>query len=135
MSRTWVNRLLGLEDSFTFGDPASLPMEPFEYISRQAQGDWVLLDERDQTLYIGAGMTTERADYSIRFDLGMSWHEFHGPVPLAHELGPLLVALEPLGLLLQFGGAKGFSSGLLALGLLADGRDGGVVLRSHLLLV
>ena len=54
---------------------------------------------------------------------------------LTHELGPLLVALEPLGLLLQFGGAKSFSSGLLALGLLADGRDGGVVLRSHLLLV
>ena len=91
---TWVNRLLGLEDSFTFGDPASLPMEPFEYISRQAQGDWVLLEERDQTLYIGAGMTTERADYSIRFDLGMSWHEFHGPVPLAHELGVFDKALK-----------------------------------------
>jgi hypothetical protein len=69
-------------------------MEPFEYISRQAQGDWVLLEERDQTLYIGAGMTTERADYSIRFDLGMSWHEFHGPVPLAHELGVFDKALK-----------------------------------------
>jgi hypothetical protein len=90
----WVNRLLGIDDRFTFGDPASLPMEPFEYISRQAQGDWVLLEERDQTLYIGAGMTTERADYSIRFDLGMSWHEFHGPVPLAHELGVFDKALK-----------------------------------------
>jgi hypothetical protein len=90
----WVNRLLGIDDTFTFGDPSSLPMEPFEYISRQAQGDWVLLEERDQTLYIGAGMTTERADYSIRFDLGMSWHEFHGPVPLAHELGIFDKALK-----------------------------------------
>jgi hypothetical protein len=39
-------------------------------------------------------MTTERADYSIRFDLGMSWHEFHGPVPLAHELGVFDKALK-----------------------------------------
>jgi dimethylamine monooxygenase subunit A len=91
---TWTNRLLRLEDTFTFGNPASLPMEPFEYISRQAQGDWVLLEERDQTLYIGAGMTTERADYSIRFDLGMSWNEFHGPVPLAHEMGVFERALK-----------------------------------------
>jgi dimethylamine monooxygenase subunit A len=91
---TWINRLLKLEDTFTFGDPATLPMEPFEYITRQAKGDWVLLEERNQTLYIGAGMTTARADYSIRFDLGMSWHEFHGPVPLAHELGVFDKALK-----------------------------------------
>ena len=91
---TWTNRPLGLCDTFTFGDASSLPMEPFEYASRQAQGDWVLLEERDETLYIGAGMTTERADYSIRFDLGMSWYEFHGPVPLAHELGVFEKALK-----------------------------------------
>src|SRR3990167_2155198 len=43
----WINRPLGIEQRFTFGDPASLPCEPLEYITRQAQGDFALLDQRD----------------------------------------------------------------------------------------
>ncbi|MCQ4965665.1 DUF3445 domain-containing protein, partial [Bifidobacterium pseudocatenulatum] len=74
---------------FTFGDPTTLPYEPMEYITRQAQGDWVLQEERDGTLYWGAGIATQRADYSLRFNLGMAWHEFHGPVPLVKETGML----------------------------------------------
>ena len=35
----WINRLLGLRDSFTFGDTATLP-QPFRYVTRQAQGDF-----------------------------------------------------------------------------------------------
>ncbi len=90
----WVNRLLGLDQAFTFGDPATLPLEPLEYITRQAQGEFVVLEERDNTLYIGAGMATQRADYSLRFNLGMSFMEFHGPVPKVHELGVLDRALK-----------------------------------------
>jgi hypothetical protein len=90
----WKNGPLGLSDTFTFGDPKTLPYEPLEYIGRQAQGEWVLLEERDNTLFWGAGMATERADYSLRFNLGMSWQEFHGPVPLAHEMGVFERALK-----------------------------------------
>ena len=90
----WTNKLLDIDDRFTFGDPATLPYEPMEYITRQAQGDWVLQEERDGTLYWGAGIATQRADYSLRFNLGMAWHEFHGPVPLVKETGMLDRALK-----------------------------------------
>ncbi|OWP52303.1 heme-dependent oxidative N-demethylase family protein [Pseudomonas nitroreducens] len=90
----WTNKLLNIDDTFTFGDPSTLPYEPMEYVTRQAQGDWVLQEERDGTLYWGAGIATQRADYSLRFNLGMAWHEFHGPVPLVKETGMLDRALK-----------------------------------------
>jgi hypothetical protein len=84
---TWENRLLGLRDTFTFGDPRTLPREPLDYIARQAQGDWVALDVRDGDLWLDAGMLTFPADWSLKFDMGMSFEEWHGPVPMAHEAG------------------------------------------------
>ena len=83
----WHNRPLGVGDEFTFGDPATLPCEPLEYVTRQAQGDWCVLDQRDGMLWMDAGMVTTQADWSLNFDLGMNFTEWHGPVPLAHELG------------------------------------------------
>jgi hypothetical protein len=83
----WRNRRLGLSQYFTFGDAASLPCRPFEYITRQVQGDFTLMDQRDNTLYLDGGMLTSPAGWSLNFDLGMSFHEFHAPVPLAHEAG------------------------------------------------
>lgn len=94
----WFNGPLGIEDVFIFGDPATLPYEPLEYITRQAQGDWCLLDQRDSTLWMDAGMVTTQADWSLDFDLGMNFSEWHGPVPLAHELG---VFERALGFLLK----------------------------------
>lgn len=90
----WVNRPLQIDDTFTFGDASTLPMDPMEYITRQAQGEFILLEERDETLIMGAGMATQRADYSLRFNLGMSFMEFHGPVPKLHEMGILQRALK-----------------------------------------
>lgn len=90
----WINRPLGLDDRFTFGDPSTLPYEPLEYITRQAQGEFVVLEERDNMIFIGAGMATQRADYSLRFNVGMSFMEFHGPVPKIQEMGVLDRALK-----------------------------------------
>jgi hypothetical protein len=90
----WINRPLEIENSFTFGDPATLPREPLEYITRQAQGDWCVLDQRDGTLWLEAGMVTTQADWSLNFDLGMSFNEWHGPVPLATEMGVFDRALQ-----------------------------------------
>src|SRR6266403_2065743 len=67
----WINRPLEIDQRFTFGDAATLPREPLDYITRQAQGDW-----------------------SLDFDLGMTFKEWHGPVPLAHELGVFDRALK-----------------------------------------
>lgn len=83
----WINRPLGIDRSFVFGDGSSLPREPFDWIARQMQGDFVLMDQRDGDLWADAGMVTSQADWSLAFDVGMSFKEWHGPVPLAHEIG------------------------------------------------
>ncbi|MGE4482222.1 heme-dependent oxidative N-demethylase family protein [Acidocella sp.] len=83
----WINHPLGIEQSFVFGDPETLPYPPFEYITRQVQGDFSLQDQRDNNLFMDGGMITSQADWSLNFDIGMSFHEWHGPVPVAHEMG------------------------------------------------
>lgn len=99
---TWTNRPLDIRDTFVFGDRQTLPCEPFEYITRQAQGDFTLQDQRDDNLYIDGGMVTTQADWSLEFDLGMTFHEWHGPVPIAHDLGIFDRALQFL-MRLQYG--------------------------------
>jgi hypothetical protein len=102
----WVNRPLDIDDTFVFGDTSSLPprpggatddpMGPMEYITRQSQGDFCLLDQRDDNLWMDAGIVTTQADWSLDFDIGMNFFEWHGPVPLAHELGVFDRALKYL---------------------------------------
>ncbi|MGA1209843.1 MAG: heme-dependent oxidative N-demethylase family protein, partial [Gemmobacter sp.] len=98
----WINRPLGIDHSFTFLDESTLPYGPFEYITRQTQGDWTLQDERDGTLWMDAGIATSQADWSVDFDVGMNFHEWHAPVPIAHDLGVFDRALKFL-LKLQHG--------------------------------
>ncbi|EAU42103.1 hypothetical protein FP2506_16759 [Fulvimarina pelagi HTCC2506] len=82
----WINRPLGIEQRFVFGDPTTLPQGPMEYVTRQCQGDFCLLDQRDNNLWLDAGIVTSQADWSLDFDLGMNFIEWHGPVPLAHNM-------------------------------------------------
>lgn len=98
----WINKPLEIDQTFTFGDTSTLPMEPFEYISRQVQGDWIIMDHRDDDLFADMGMVTSQADWSIAFDAGMSFKEWHGPVPQANEIGIFDRALKYL-LHLQYG--------------------------------
>jgi hypothetical protein len=98
----WVNRPLGIEDRFVFGRPETLPLPPFEYITRQMQGDFTLQDQRDGNLWLDGGMVTTQADWSLHFDLGMSFKEWHAPVPKAHAMGVFDRALKYL-LALQIG--------------------------------
>ncbi|MEM7761690.1 MAG: DUF3445 domain-containing protein [Cyanobacteria bacterium P01_A01_bin.40] len=84
---TWENKILNIRDSFTFLDESSLPCEPLEYIARQVQEDIILLDQRDQDLFLDAGVLMFPTKWSIEFDAGMSFEEFHAPVPRAHEMG------------------------------------------------
>ena len=90
----WINHALGIDDTFTFGDRATLPFEPMEYITRQAQGDFCIVDQRDGNLWMDAGMVTTQADWSLDFDVGMNFMEWHAPVPLAHEIGVFDRALK-----------------------------------------
>ena len=43
-----------------------------------------------------AGMVTTQADWSLDFDIGMNFFEWHAPVPLAHEKGIFVRALKYL---------------------------------------
>ena len=90
----WINKPLGIEQKFTFLDETTLPCGPMEYITRQAQGDFALLDHRDDNLWMDAGMVTTQADWSLDFDIGMNFYEWHAPVPKAHELGVFQRALK-----------------------------------------
>ena len=99
---SWTNKPLAIKEEFIFGDASSLPMEPLEYIGRQVQGDWVLMDHRDDDLFADAGMITSQADWSMAIDCGMSFKEWHGPVPIANEMGVIDRALKYL-LHLQLG--------------------------------
>ncbi|WP_347312511.1 heme-dependent oxidative N-demethylase family protein [Defluviimonas sp. SAOS-178_SWC] len=90
----WINKPLGIDQKFTFLDETTLPCGPMEYITRQAQGDFALLDHRDENLWMDAGMVTTQADWSLDFDIGMNFYEWHAPVPLAHELGVFQRALK-----------------------------------------
>ena len=92
----WINRPLGLERRFRFGDATTLPCGPLEYVTRQAQGDFCVLDQRGDNLWLDAGMVTTQSGWSLDFDLGMDFFEWHAPVPLAHELGVFERALKYL---------------------------------------
>lgn len=82
---TWRNELQGLEIQFIVGDDKSLPMGPLRFIGSQIQDDIVLLDQREDALWLDAGLVTFAADWSMGFDVGMRFLEVHGPVPRVHE--------------------------------------------------
>lgn len=90
----WINHPMQIDDSFVFMDNSTLPYPPMEYITRQAQGDFCLLDQRDNNLWMDAGMVTTQADWSLDFDIGMNFFEWHAPVPRAHEMGIFKRALK-----------------------------------------
>lgn len=98
----WINRPLGIDQKFIFGDVATLPYPPMEYITRQCQGDFCLLDQRDDNIWMDAGIATSQADWSLDFDIGMNFMEWHAPVPFAHQMGVFERALKYL-LNLQLG--------------------------------
>jgi hypothetical protein len=85
----WRNDLLGVEERFAVGDEDSLPVgEPLRFAGEQVQEDLVLLDQREDALWVDAGLVTFAADWSLEFDVGMAFQEIHGPVPPSvHEQG------------------------------------------------
>ncbi len=47
----------------------------------------MLLDQREGQLWADAGLVTFAADWSLRFDVGMTFLQIHGPVPRVHVEG------------------------------------------------
>ena len=100
-SYIWSNARLGEERRFVIGDEDTLGAEPLAYTGSQVQEDIVLLDQREGELWADAGLVTFAADWSLGFDVGMSFLEVHGPVPRVHVEGVIprahrfLLRLEP----------------------------------------
>lgn len=78
---TFQNQLLNETHQFIFGDESSLPQQPLDFIGRQVQEDLILMSERDGNLYLDAGQLCFPANWSLAFDLGMSFKEIHHPIP------------------------------------------------------
>jgi hypothetical protein len=83
----WRNDLLDVTRTFTLGDGASLGEHPLVFAGRQVPDDVVLLDCREDRVWVDAGLVTFPGDWSIRFTAGMSLAEIHGPVPRVHAMG------------------------------------------------
>ncbi|RXT04275.1 DUF3445 domain-containing protein [Ammoniphilus sp. CFH 90114] len=75
------NEPLGERVSFTFGDSSTLPQEPLDFIGRHVQEDLILMMQRDGNLFLDAGQLCFPANWSLAFDLGMTFKEIHKPIP------------------------------------------------------
>ncbi|MBT2730402.1 DUF3445 domain-containing protein [Bacillus sp. ISL-75] len=97
---TFYNRLLDENHTFIFGDSSSLPYEPLDFIGCHVQEDLIYIAQRDGDLYMDAGQLCFPANWSIAFNLGMSYTEFHSPVPhfsdsgLAEKVRNFLLRME-----------------------------------------
>lgn len=77
----WRNDVLGIDQRFVLGDVTTLPEHPLVFIGCQLPDDVLLVTERDGHLWFDAALVTSSADWSVKFDIGMSLHEIHRPVP------------------------------------------------------
>lgn len=78
---TFHNKLLDEKHIFRFGDGTSIPCEPLDFIGRHVQEDLIYMKQRDGDLYLEAGQLCFPANWSLAFDLGMSFKEIHKPIP------------------------------------------------------
>jgi len=77
----WRNDLLDIDRTFSVGDEASLGENPLLFIGRQVPEDLLLATEREGQIFLDAGLVTFANDWSVKFDVGMSFAEIHGPIP------------------------------------------------------
>jgi dimethylamine monooxygenase subunit A len=98
---TFTNHILDDVYTFEFGMETSLPFEPLHFIGSHVQEDLLVMGERDGDLYLDAGQLCFPANWSLAFDLGMSFKEIHSPIPGFKEEGlderilSFLLKLEP----------------------------------------
>ncbi|MGY1636146.1 heme-dependent oxidative N-demethylase family protein [Geodermatophilus sp. SYSU D00742] len=84
---SWRNDLLGIEQDFVLGDPATLPTDPLTWIACQVPDDILMVSDRGGRLWFDAALVTWAAAWSVKFDVGMHLDEIHGPVPRLNEEG------------------------------------------------
>ncbi|HWK22992.1 MAG TPA: heme-dependent oxidative N-demethylase subunit alpha family protein, partial [Ureibacillus sp.] len=88
---TFKNNILKEEQTFTFGDPSTLPYEPYDFAGRHFHQDFVLMVNREDNFYLEIGQVSYAALFSAHWNKGMSFDEIHGPVPFVSRNGDHLV--------------------------------------------
>jgi dimethylamine monooxygenase subunit A len=78
----WHNALTGATATFRFGNAATLPCEPLEWMGRQVQEDLVLLSADASATFVG-GLLCFANGWAIRDRLGKSFLEVHQHTPRA----------------------------------------------------
>lgn len=91
---TLHNLLLGETHSFVMGDASTLPLEPLDFIGRHVQEDLFYLDQRDGDLILAAGQLCFPNNWSLGFNIGTPFLEFHRPVPEFFSSGMAAKVLE-----------------------------------------
>ena len=98
---SWVNKLLDEKLDFVFGDPASLPLEPLDWVGRQVQEDLLLLDAASM---LQAGQLCFPSGWDIQAKFQKHFLDLHAPVPslmgatlrAAHKLIERIPAHKPI---------------------------------------
>lgn len=95
----WQNRLLEEELTFDWGDAASLPLEPLDWIGRQVQEDLVLVSADHEGHFVGGQLCFPNG-WDIPDRVGKSFLELHvrtaqTTMPSVHAGARLLASLRP----------------------------------------
>ncbi|BFM05505.1 heme-dependent oxidative N-demethylase family protein [Halioxenophilus aromaticivorans] len=84
----WQNHLTG--QAPTLFDP-NAPLteskpDPLPFLTSQLPGDWALLQQQDNQLWLKGGVVTGPASWSLSEKLGMNYLQWHSPVPDQHQV-------------------------------------------------
>lgn len=93
--RHWADHLTGDDVWFTMGrDDEMLGGSPLVLLGGLVQEDVAVLDQREDDLFVDAGVVLFASNWSLNFDAGMSFLEIHGPVPRDYADGAMPRALR-----------------------------------------
>lgn len=95
----WHNLLLGETQAFVWGDAASLPLEPLDWVGRQVQEDLVLVSADADAAFVGGQLCFPNG-WAIADRLGRSFMTIHErtpttTMPSVHAGTRLLSAMKP----------------------------------------
>ncbi len=95
----WHNKLLGEQETFVYGNPKSLSLEPLDWVGRQVQEDLVLVDANSDATFVGGQLCFPNG-WAIADRLGKPFMAVHErtpqtTMPSVHAGGRLLSAMKP----------------------------------------
>lgn len=93
----WRNHRLNERTTFTFGDSATLPLEPLDWVGRQVQEDLILLAGDDRyagAVILVAGQLCFGNGWCLDEKMGLPFWEIHAPIVPMVE--PMIQAAQKL---------------------------------------